>query len=446
MFSKKDLKRLIIPLIIEQILSVTVGMADTIMVAKKGEVAVSGVSLVDTINILLIGLFSALATGGAVVCAQFIGHKEKDKASEAANQLLLTVSIIAVLFTGFALFMNQGILNLIYHKVEPDVMSNARIYFYITAASYPFIAIYNAGAALFRAMGNSKISMLVSVAMNVINVFGNAILMFGLGMGVEGAALATLLSRIVGAVYITLKLRNPDYDIHLTRKVTFQLNIPMIQRILRIGVPNGLENSIFQFGKIIVSGMIAGLGTSAITANSVANTVSSLEVIPGSAMSLAMLTIVGQCVGANSPEQAKKYTWKLLKIAYISLAGLNILVILFIDPICSIYQLNPGTAELAKQLMLYHSICCMIIWPSAFTLPNALRAANDVKYTMYVSIASMWIWRIGFSYFLAITLSLGVIGIWVAMTIDWAFRASLFLFRFKRGGWIKHAFIGLDDK
>lgn len=446
MFSKKDLKRLIIPLIIEQILSVTVGMADTIMVAKKGEVAVSGVSLVDTINVLMIGLFSALATGGAVVCAQFIGHKEKDKASEAANQLLLTVSIIAVLFTGVALFMNQGILNLIYHKVEPDVMSNARIYFYITAASYPFIAIYNAGAALFRAMGNSKISMLVSVAMNIINVFGNAFLMFGLGMGVEGAALATLLSRVVGAVYITLKLRNPDYDIHLTRKITFKLNIPMIQRILRIGVPNGLENSIFQFGKIIVSGMIAGLGTSAITANSVANTVSSLEVIPGSAMSLAMLTIVGQCVGANSPEQAKKYTWKLLKIAYISLAGLNILVILFIDPICSIYQLNPGTAELAKQLMLYHSICCMIIWPSAFTLPNALRAANDVKYTMYVSIASMWIWRIGFSYFLAITLGFGVIGIWVAMTIDWVFRASLFLFRFKRGGWIKHAFISLEDK
>lgn len=440
MFSKKDLQKLIIPLIVEQILAVTVGMTDTIMVSIRGEAAVSGVSLVDSINVLLIGLFSALATGGAVVAAQYLGHKEKDKASEAANQLILAVATVAIGIMLTAILLNKQILYLIYRKLDADVMSNARKYFYIIALSYPFIAVYNAGAALFRAMNNSKISMNVSLCMNLINIAGNAFLLFVMHFGVEGSAIATLIARIIGATYIILKLRNQTYDIHISKKFSFKFNSQMVKRILRIGIPNGLENSIFQFGKIIVASMIAGLGTAAVTANAVANTVSSLEVIPGSAMGLAMITVVGQCVGANDLEQTKKYTWKLLRYAYLFLIALNFCVILLLNPIVSLYQLSDSTAVIAKQLMLYHSIFCMIIWPSSFTLPNALRAANDVKFTMYVSIISMWIWRIAFSYFLVEVVKIGVIGVWIAMTIDWAFRATLFLTRFRRGGWIKYAF------
>lgn len=439
MFSKNDLKKLIIPLIVEQILAVTVGMTDTIMVAGKGESAVAGVSLVDSINILIIGLFSALATGGAVVAAQYIGHKEKEKASEAANQLILTVAFLAVIITMIAMLFNHQILHLLYSKANAEVITNARIYFYITALSFPFIAIYNAGAALFRAMRNSKISMYVSLWMNIIHIIGNAVLMYVFGMGAEGAAIATLFSRILAAVIVTIKLRNPVYDIHIDSKFKFKINMQMIRRILHIGIPNGLENSMFQFGKILVSGMLAGLGTSAIAANQVAGTVAGLEVIPGSAIGLAMLTVVGQCVGANNPEQVRKYTWRLLKYAYVAIFLLNIIVLIFIDPICSIFNLKEETEQLAKQLMIYHSFCCIIIWPSSFTLPNALRAANDVKFTMYVAIGSMWVWRIAFSYLLIKT-GYGVMGVWIAMTIDWSFRACLFLFRFKREGWRKHSF------
>lgn len=299
MFSKKDLQKLIIPLIVEQILAVTVGMTDTIMVSIRGEAAVSGVSLVDSINVLLIGLFSALATGGAVVAAQYLGHREKDKASEAANQLILAVATVAIGIMLTAILLNKQILYLVYRKLDPDVMSNARIYFYIIALSYPFIAVYNAGAALFRAMNNSRISMNVSLCMNLINIAGNAFFLFVMHFGVEGSAIATLIARIIGATYIIMKLRNQTYDIHISKKFSFKFNSHMVKRILRIGIPNGLENSIFQFGKIIVASMIAGLGTAAVTANAVANTVSSLEVIPGSALGLAMITVVGQCVGAN---------------------------------------------------------------------------------------------------------------------------------------------------
>ena len=439
MFTNKELKKLIFPLVIEQILAMTVGMADTIMVAGKGEAVVSGVSLVDTINILLIGLFSALATGGAVVSAQYIGQKEKNKASLAANQLVLAISILSLGITALAMLFNNQILTLLYSGVDPEVMSTAKIYFYITAASYPFIGLYNSGAALFRAMRNSKTSMLVSIWMNVINVAGNAILMYGFGMKAEGAAIATLLSRIIGAAYIIMKLRNQELDIHIDSKFHFKFDKIMVSRILRIGIPNGLENSVFQFGKILVSGLIAGLGTASITANAVSNTISSFAVIPGSALGLAMITVVGQCVGAKDAKQAKQYAWRLLKYTYVYVFLLNIVIVLFIDPICGIYQLQEETTALTKDIVFYHTICCVFFWPASFTLPNALRAANDVKFTMIISILSMWIWRVGFSYFMVKVVSLGILGVWIAMSIDWVFRAIMFVIRFKRDGWIKHA-------
>ncbi len=439
MFSKSDLKKLIIPLVIEQFLAVTVGMADTMMISRCGEAAISGIALVDAINILVIGLFSALATGGAVVAAQFIGHKEPGKACQAADQLFLAIAGVSTIFMGVALILNHQILSLIYGGIEADVMRNARIYFYITAASFPFIALYNAGAALFRAMGNSKVSMKVSLWMNIINVVGNGILIWGLHMEVAGAGIATLVSRVMAAVMVMMLLRNKEHIIHIKGSLKVRYEPKMVARILRIGIPNGLENSIFQLGKILVVGLIATYGEVGIAANSVANTISSFAVIPGSAIGLAMITVVGQCVGAMDLKQVKHYTKRLLMITYIALFALNVAVLLLLEPICALYHLSDATAQLARELTIYHSICCMVIWPASFTLPNALRAANDVKFTMIVSISSMWIWRIAFSYVLAKACGLGVLGVWIAMTIDWAFRAICFMTRFLKGGWMKHA-------
>ena len=440
LFSSQALKKLIIPLIIEQTLAVTVGMADTMMIATRGEAAMSGVSIVDSIAILMIGLFGALATGGAVVAAQFIGRKDSENASKAANQLVVAIGSVSLFLMAVALIFNKQILQLIYGKVEADVMGYARTYFYITAVSFPFLALYNAGAALFRAMGNSKISMKVSLAMNAINIVGNAFFLFVMKMSVEGVALATLLSRIVAAVVMLLLIRRPSNPIHIDEHFRLGFDWKIIKRILNIGVPNGLENSVFQIGKLMVQGITASFGTTAIAANAVANTIASFEVIPGSAMGMAMITIVGQCVGADDETQMRYYTKKLLKIATGAIILVNVVVMLALDGIVLLYSLEPGTAELAKQLMILHGLFAMLIWPLSFVLPNALRAANDVKFTMVASMFSMWTFRILFSYILAKGMNLGVVGVWLAMFIDWGFRSICFVARFWRGGYRKYSF------
>jgi len=432
MFSNRDLLKLIIPLIIEQILAVTVGLADGVMVARVGEAAISGVSIVDSINTLLIGLFSAVATGGAVVASQYLGQKDAKKASKAGEQLIASNLALSTIIMIIALLGRNFILNALFGDVEPDVMKNARIYFYYTAMSYPFLGVYNACAALFRSMGNSGISMIISVMANVLNIIGNSILIFILKMGVAGAAIPTLVSRIFSAVVIFILLFNKTIPIHIDKMFEYRPDIKMIKRILEIGIPNGMENSVFQIGKILVQGIIVELGTSAITANSIASNIGGFGVLPGSAMGLALITVIGTCVGAGDYDGVKHYTKKLMRITHICMAGINAAIILLIPAILKIYDVSETTSEIASTLMLYHAILSTIIWPPAFTLPNALRAANDVKFTMWISIISMWTWRIGFSYFLVNALHMGVLGVWIAMTIDWLFRAIAFIYRFRK--------------
>ena len=440
LFSGKDLKKLIVPLIIEQTLAMTVGMADTMMIASRGEAAMSGVSIVDSIAVLMIGLFGALATGGAVVASQFIGQKDTKKACRAANQLVVVMGSVAVFLMAVALVFNKQILQLIYGTVEADVMAYARTYFYISAVSFPFLSLYNAGAALFRAMGNSKISMKVSLVMNGINIVGNAFFLFVMNMSVEGVALATLLSRVVAAIVMMFLIRKPTNLIHIDPHFRLGFDWKIIKRILYIGVPNGLENSVFQIGKLMVQGITASFGTTAIAANAMANTIAGVAIIPGSALGMAMITIVGQCVGADDEKQMRYYTKKLMLIAYGALFVLNIAVMLGLDGLIWIYNLEPATGEIARQLITLHTICTILVWPFSFVLPNALRAANDVKFTMVASMVSMWTFRILFSYILAKGMNLGVMGVWMAMFIDWFFRSLCFGVRFIRGGYRKFSF------
>lgn len=437
MFSNKDLKNLILPLIVEQLLAVTIGIADTVMVSSCGEAAVSGISLVDSINILLITVFSSLATGGAVIAAQYLGKGEPHNASKAAKQLEYLVLGISILLMGLAVAFRNVTLSAIFGAIEPDVMSNAQIYFLLSALSYPALAVYNAGAALFRSMGDSRTSMLISILMNAINVGGNALLIFGFGMGVAGAAAASLVSRIVGAVIITVLLLNRDRKIHLDEIRKFEWKPDMIKKILRIGVPNGLENSIFQIGKILVASVVAGFGTVAITANAIAGNLASIQIIPGQAIGMAMLTVVGQCIGARDYDGVKKYVKKLMAVTYLATWAVTLFMVLFSRNIVSFYSLSGESASLTLEVFMVHAVCCAVIWPPAFALPNALRAASDVKFTMLVSLFSMWIFRIGFSYVLALYFQMGVVGIWVAMCIDWLCRAVFFVFRFLSGKWKK---------
>ncbi len=433
MFTKKDLVRLLAPLIVEQILAVLVGMVDVVMVAAVGEAAVSGVSLVDSINMLIIQMLAALATGGAVVSAQFVGRKDMDKACRAAAQLISVTTIASVGLMAFALITNRHLLGMVFGKVEEDVMENAAVYFAITAASYPFLALYNSCAALYRSMGNSKISMKVSIIMNLINVVGNALCIFVLHMGVEGVAYPTLVSRIVAAAIMLALIRKPENSIHLQSFRDLRPNRRMIGNILSVGIPNGLENSIFQVGKLTLQSLVSSLGTTALASYAVASNVVTLQYLPGKAIGLGMITIVGQCVWAGETEQAKGYTKLLIKINYICLLVICTIMVLGDHQIISMYHLSPLAAEEARKMMTAHA-CAMIIWPLAFALPNALRASMDAKYTMLVSVASMWIFRVGLAYWFVKAMNLGIMGVWYGMFVDWGFRALLFGFRFASFG------------
>ena len=441
MFTAKDLRKLILPLIVEQFLAVTIGMADTIMVASTGEAAMSSVSLVDAINILLINIFSALATGGAIVASQYLGREDNKRANVAAKQLLLVTTAMSAFIMAVCLIGRNPILDLIFGKIEPEVMDNCRVYFFWSALSYPFLAVYNAGAALYRSMGNSKVSMLTSTLMNAINIAGNALLIFGFHMGVAGAAIASLFARMVGAVLITCLLRFKPHVIQLEAVFKLDFQPEMIKNILKFGVPTGLENGMFQIGRLMTQGLVATFGLTATTANAIGMSLSAFPQIPGTAIGLAMVTVVGQCIGARRQEEAKRYTLKLTGLAYLAMGALNLVMLALLPVVIGIYNPSPATAALARELMLYCIACTILLWPASFVLPNGLRAAGDVRFTMTVSIVSMWAFRIGFSYLLAKGLQMGVRGVWIAMTIDWAFRILCFAIRFFRGKWMNKQLI-----
>ena len=436
LFSKQDLKKLIIPLIFEQALAITVGMADTMMISSVGEAAVSGVSLVDMINMLIFSILSALATGGAVVTSQNLGAKKEEKACRSAKQLLYTVLIGSLLITGVVLVARKPLLRLFFGSIEADVMQNALIYLVISAVSFPFLAIYNACAALFRSMGNAQITLKVSILINLINVVGNALCIFVLHMGVAGVALPSLFSRAVGGIVLFILLKNPENVIHFKRE-SLRLEWGVIKKILYIGIPSGIENGIFQLGRVLVVSIISGFGTIQIAANGVANNLDAMGCIIGQAISLAMITVIGQCVGANDEKQVRHYTKKLLIIAYVSTAIVNTIILLCLNPILSLYGLSAETTRLSYILVMIHNGCAMILWPAAFVLPNMLRACNDVKFTMIISIFSMFTFRIGFSYIIGIQMGMGAIGVWIAMVIDWIFRTILFIGRYASGKWKK---------
>lgn len=440
LFSNRELANLIGPLVIEQLLAVFVGMADSIMVANVGEAAVSGVSLVDNIMILIINIFAALATGGAVVAGQYIGRKDEKSACKAATQLVWFVSLSAVAIMILVYLGKDIILNQVFGHITAEVKGHADIYLLIVTASIPFIALYNGGAAIFRAMGNSQVSMRVSLLMNAINVTGNAILVFGLRIGTAGVAIPTLISRMVAAIVITVLLCNQTRILHIERTLKIRFDGRMIRKILAIGVPNGLENSMFQLGKILVLSLVSTFGTYAIAANAVSNAIALFQILPGMAISLAITTVISQCVGANDYEQVHYYLKKLLAIIYVAMVGTVALIFLALPLILKAYNLSDQTAAAATNIIHFHGISAMIIWPLSFALPAAYRAAGDAKACMYTSIVSMWIFRIGFSYLVGKYMGLGVFGVWVAMVIDWVVRAICFIIRYFNGKW-KHGAI-----
>ena len=442
LFPRQALVALLLPLIAEQALSVTIGLADTLMVSSVGEAAVSGVSLVDSFNTLMIQIMSALATGGAVVTSQYIGHQEPKNAKAAAAQILFVLSSFSVLVAAVVIGGRHAILRGIFGSIDADVMRYAETYFLLSALSYPFIGLYNAGAALFRAQGNSKISMLSSLVMNVVNIGGNAVLIYGFGMGVMGAALASLVSRAIACAVVLYLLQKPGCALRVDSLRAMAPNGGLIRRILRVGIPAGIENGMFQIGKLSVSSLTSTLGTAAIAANAVAGNISSFLNVPASAVGIGALTVVGQCLGAGEKVQAKRYSRLLLLTAYAGDWLMNLSGLFFLNKLAlSWFNLSPEAYGMALELMVWFNAVSLILWPSSFTLPNILRAAGDAAFTMTVSVISMWVFRVAFCYLMVLKFHCGLLFIWMGMFLDWAMRSLFFCVRFVRGRWMEQKVI-----
>lgn len=435
LFSNKSLSAMIIPLFLEQLLVMLVGLADTLIVSYAGEAAVSGVSLVNQFNTIFIYLFTALASGGAVVISQYIGKRASDEAGEAASQLLLFSAVFSLFIGVLVLVGNESMLRLMFGKVENDVMQACITYLRISAYSYPALAIYNAGAALFRSIGKTSVTMYLSVVANIINVIGNVIGVFVLKAGVAGVAYPSLIARSFSAVAITWLCFREKNQVVYRWKWIFRWNGSLMKSILNIAIPNGLENGVFQLVKVALSSIVALFGTYQIAANGVAQSIWSLAALAGVSMGPVFITVIGQCMGNGDTQAAEAYFRKLTRITLLISSVWNLLIFLLAPVFLRLYALEPETKQLVIWLVLIHNLFNAVAFPFSGALSNGLRAAGDVKFTMYVSVISTIAVRLLLSYLLGITLQMGVIGIAIAMVCDWVMRAVIFFWRQKSGRW-----------
>lgn len=437
-WNNKRLFALLGPLIAEQLLIVSMGIIDMVMVSSAGEHAVSGISLVESINFLIVTAFNAMATGGAVVVSQYIGRRDVKNACCSARQLVYISVFTSIILTIFTMIFCGQMLRLVYGNISPDVMQAGRTYFFFTALSYPFLALFISSSALFRSMGNSKITMQMAILMIVIKVAGNFLFINGMGLGVAGAALSSFFGRGVAAfllVYFLLGKR--QQVVTLNGIMNIKPEPAMIKRILNIGVPSGLETCMFQIGKILVTRIFTAFGTAAIAANAVSATINSIGFMPGSGYGIGLLIIAGQFIGAGDYESAKRYTRKILIMSYLTYFFININIFIFSDAIIGIFNLSPEAHALCKTFIRIHCVMSALFWCLSFVLPNTLKASGDVRYVMIIAACTMWIVRVCSAYILAFPLGLGPVAVPIAMGADFIFRSIFFTARYLRGRWMQ---------
>lgn len=441
LYSTRGLFALLTPLIIEQFLFLSVGAADGVMVAFLGETSISAVNMVDLLNVFIYNLVFALTTGGAVVVSQYLGAKKRKEANDSALQLMVVKFAFTVTMMIVALVFTHPILRFFFGKVEPQVMSQAVTYFRITSAGLPFIGMYGTCSALLRCQNKTKHTMYIAMVGNMLNIIGNALLLFVFKLGVAGAAYSTLFSRLVNTGIGLYIITNPKNEVFLTLKNGYHVAWGIIRRILFIGIPSGIENGTFQFGRLLILGLIARYGTSEIAANSIGNQLSSLSCIVGAACGLGIITVVGKCVGAGDEGQLRYYVRKIMTLTC-SMHFLWNLGLLSLSPFFHLVYKNitPQTMHLALILFLIHQCFGMVMWPWSFAFPHVLRSMNDVRFTMMTSAASMIFVRVGASHLLAPVFNSGALAVWTAMVLDWVVRISCFVGRYRSNAWRKVTF------
>ncbi|WP_026516876.1 MATE family efflux transporter [Butyrivibrio sp. MC2021] len=436
LFSNRKLLLLLIPIIAEQFLNSLMGMADSMMVSNVGAAALSGVSLVDSINNLVVQAFNAMATGGVIICSTYIGQKDFKRANDAARQVLLVSAFISFALMFICLIFRKSLLSLIFGTIEADVMDAASIYFLLTILSYPGISLAAAGSAIFRAQANTRLPMNVAIVSNILNVAGNAIMIWGFGLGVYGAALATLSSRLFSAIVLLTLLRKDGRQISIRSYHKIRPDFPKIKNILAMGIPNGIENSMFQFGKLAIQSSVSLLGTAAIAAQSMTNIFENVNGVAGIGVGIGLMTIVGQCLGAGRKDEAVYYTKKMVVWGYIAILLSCLFTYAIARPVTFLAGMQKESAELCIYMLGWITIAKPILWAPSFVTPYAMRAAGDVKFSMLVATLTMWLCRVTLATFLIRVMGFGAMGVWIGMFADWFIRGIIFTLRFRGGKWI----------
>ena len=441
MFDNRKLAKLLIPLALDQLLNSFMGTVDTLCVSNLGSAAISAVSLVDSINILIVQAFFALASGGTVVCSHYLGCKEKKQAQEAARQLVFITFMLSLAITVLFVIFNGPLLHLIFGKVEQDVMSNARKYFFFTTLSYPFIALYDDGSCILRAQENSRLPMQISIVSNIMNVIMNLVFVWIFHWGVAGTAISTLISRIFSMAVVMIKLRNPSFDVSLRHYFSIRPDWSKIKKILYIGVPSGIENSMFQFGKLAIQSTVSLMGTAAIAAQGMTNIIENLNGILAIGIGIGLMTVVGETLGAGHKEEAVYYIKKLCIIAEVTLVLSCIFMYAITRPITIFGGMEPESAKLCIFMVTCITIVKPLIWDMAFIPAYGLRAAGDVKFSMTVSVLTMWFCRVTLATVLARVFHMGPMAVWIGMFTDWGIRNIIFTIRFHSRKWLQHKVI-----
>jgi len=432
----KALQKLIVPLVIEQAVIAIAGLVNTVLATQMGESVVSGVALAWEFNLLIGNFLIAFSVGGTVVISRFLARDQMKEARQTSKLLYVIMAALSLILTSSVLLLRQPLLRFFFGSISSEITKNALILLIYYMLSSPLMAIHYAGAAAFRAAGNTGVPMLLTVIANALFTAGGAVLVLGFNYSIHGLGISLIFSRVLLAGFTIFLQSVQDCPVRLLWKERHHLELKVLGQILGIGIPTGLESSFFQLGRMFTVSYIALFGVVHITANILANTVATgFALIPGNAMVLAMITVAGRSAGEKDPVQTKRYTKKLIVFTMLLHALTNLIILSSLPWIISVYRLSANTAHIFSLMLILSALPEIFIWPVSFVLPSTLRAVGESRYTLFVSAFSMLICRIAGGYMLSVICGLGALGIWIAMLCDWMLRAICFSIRFTQGKW-----------
>lgn len=442
LFSRKDLLALSVPIVIESILSIITGMVDSIMVSSAGEAAVSGISLVNQINVLFAVIFSAIASGGVIITSQYLGSGNLAKAKTSANQLLYATTACALFLTLAIIGIIPQVLRLVYGQLDADVFESAKVYYFYLLLGMPCYAMASSCNALLRATSHSKLALMLSGGANLLNIIGNAVLIYGFKLGAAGAAISTTFCHIVWCIIAMFILHNQGLPVHFENLLKFRLDFDVMKRVMQVGCANGLESGLFQLGKLLVSSLISSFGTVIIAANAVANNILNIGWSIVGSLGTVLLTVVGRCIGADQPQQAKAYTKKFLMLGHVFTFVIFGSVFLLRTQLVQMFAFEQSSLDIAAYYTGVAALLTIVAFYGNTFLPvSAFRAAGDIRYAAILSISSMFLFRVGLSYLLNYLFDIGLMCVWLGMFADWAVRSFLNTLRFRSGKWLQKKLI-----